>query len=268
MSAGPHVLTPAYYMRLYELEQEHGWCRGMRTLAGALLEPLFHGRTNRRILDAGCGTGSMLSWLQRFHGATVIGIDLSCHALAFCRRRGHRALAQCSVLLLPFRAQSFDLVVCADVLQHLPDPPGDAAALAELYRVLRPGGSLYIRTNSSFGMGAPLEGAAANYRRYTRASLCERVLATGFVIERATYANSLPSLLAVARRRLRRHTPLSHVGDPGLRVRLRPRALRWVDDVLALLLRAEAHYLRHRGRSLPFGHSVLVLARRPEGVTA
>lgn len=276
MTRGPRVFTPSYYQRLYALEQVHGWSRGMRALGGVLLAPFFERATGCRILDAGCGTGGTLSWLQNFHGTSSIGIDLSTHALAFCRQRGHPALAQGSVTALPAQGQSFDLVVCTDVLQHLPHEthlPGDAAALAEAYRVLRPGGYLYVRTNSSFGMGQPPAGDPASYHRYTRSELYDRLRSAGFAVERATYANCLASLLAIARRRLRppparrsTHGPGAH--DPGMSVRLRPPALRWLDDALFWLLRLEARYVGQLRRDLPFGHSLVALARKPRPAMA
>ena len=124
MSSGPQILTPAYYRRLYALEQQHGWTRGMRDFAGTLLAPLFPSDRDWHILDAGCGTGGMLSWLERFAAAKVIGIDLSSDALRFSHQRGHGALVQGSVISLPFADGSFDLVMVharalEDLLNHI-----------------------------------------------------------------------------------------------------------------------------------------------------
>jgi SAM-dependent methyltransferase len=262
MSYGPQILTPSYYSRLFELEQVHGWCTGMRTLAAALLDPIFRSRTHWRVLDAGCGTGGMADWLRRYPGTDVVGIDLSEDALGFCQRRGQRALVLGSVCELPFVDQSFDFVLSTDVLQHVVDPPGDVATLREALRVLRPGGYLYLRTNSRFGLGPQVR--EANYRRYTRPELLDRFAQAGFAVERATYANSLPSLLAIAQSRLRRRTASAQAMDLGLRLKPRPRGLRWIDHGLASVLAAEAWYVQSRQRDLPFGHSLVVLARRPE----
>jgi SAM-dependent methyltransferase len=258
----PHILTPAYYQKLFEIEQHHGWARGMRALAALLLDPLFRGAQTVSILDAGCGTGGMLTWYERFRGADPTGIDISLDGLAFCQQRGHDKLALASALELPFPAERFDLVVSTDVLQHLPDPPGDRAALAEAFRVLRPGGYLYIRTNSRFGMGPQRGNAAVDYRRYDRRVLDAHVRAAGFVIKRSTYANCLPSLLAIARRRARRGNDATVARDHGLRVHVRPPSRRWIDQALYLELSLEAWYVR-LGGTLPFGHSMAVLAQKP-----
>lgn len=257
----PHVLTPAYYRRLHDIEEQHGWARGMRALAAELLGPLIHGQRGARILDAGCGTGGMLAWLQKAGANSASGIDISRDALHFCQDRGQRGLALGSALALPYLDDTFDVVLSTDVIQHLPDPPGDHLALVEAYRVLRPGGYLYVRTNSSFGIGQPSSRQPTDYRRYELGDLKARTRAAGFGVLRASYANCLPSLLAVGRRLWRG----GQVGtqDAGLRVLVRPPALRWLDHALYAVLRLEAWRVGKLKRDLPFGHSIVILARKP-----
>lgn len=264
MIADPKILTPAYYQRLYDIEQTHGWSRGMRVLAGALLDPIAATRRRWRILDIGCGTGAMLKWLRRFPGAEITGLDLSADALAFCRNDGGGALVQGSALELPFPDGRFDLVVSTDVLQHLPNPHGDRVALRETYRVLDPGGYVYIRTNSQFGLGSPDGEEGENYRRYALDELKESLRVSGFAVERASYANAIPSLLAIARDRVTRRARRARHQDLGLRLKVRPESLRWIDDSLTNLLAVEALYVAKLGQPLPFGHSMVALGRKPD----
>jgi SAM-dependent methyltransferase len=193
----------------------------------------------------------------------VVGIDLSWPALEFCRRRGESALAQASVLALPLASASFDLVVCNDVIQHLPGKDGDLAALGEFRRVLRPGGHLLVRTNSSWGLD---EATDDDYRRYRLDELRARVRGAGFEVLRATYANALPSLVGAARRRLRpgpRHAG-PHRHNPGLGIRLLPAHLSWLNTSLHWLMKGEAWLLARPAAALSFGHTIFFLARRPE----
>src|SRR6185437_16082071 len=159
-----------------------------------LLDPIAATRTSWRILDVGCGTGAMLKWLGRFPGAKIVGLDYSADALKFCQGVPGRALVQGSALELPFPDRSFDLVVSTDVLQHLPNPDGDRVALRESLRVLDRDGYVYIRTNSQFGLGSPTGDEGASYRRYALRELGASLRATGFAVERLTYANAIPSL--------------------------------------------------------------------------
>ena len=82
---------------LFALEAGHWWFRGMREITAAILDPvaadLAPGGEPVRILDIGCGTGLMLSWLERYsRGAPVTGLEYSAGGIAFCRSRGHTAL--------------------------------------------------------------------------------------------------------------------------------------------------------------------------------
>jgi 2-polyprenyl-6-hydroxyphenyl methylase/3-demethylubiquinone-9 3-methyltransferase len=98
----------------------------------------------RRVLDAGCGGGLVARELAAA-GAEVVGVDRSLGSLGVARRATNGSFhpAQGRLERLPFAAASFDAVVAADVLEHLPDLP---AAVAELARVLAPGGSFLFDT--------------------------------------------------------------------------------------------------------------------------
>jgi SAM-dependent methyltransferase len=105
----------------------------------------------RRILDAGCGSGPLFSAL-RDRGAVVTGFDRSTAMLALARRRlGHGANLQVADLggPLPFADGAFDDVVASLVLHYLEDW---GPTLAELRRVLKPGGRLITSVDHPFAI--------------------------------------------------------------------------------------------------------------------
>lgn len=98
-----------------------------------------------KVLDVGCGNGYVLSHFAR-EGAEVYGVDLTDAAVALCRKRFeylglHGDFRQGNAEALPFPDATFDCVTSMGVLHHTPDT---AAAVAEVYRVLRPGGRLIV----------------------------------------------------------------------------------------------------------------------------
>lgn len=111
---------------------------------------------NRRVLDAGCGCGRLSFALRQLGAESVVGLDLSADNVRLARRRRAKLAAesaesvepvepaepvefiQGSVLAIPLPDESFDVVVSFGVLHHTPDWP---LGLAEMMRVLRPGGS-------------------------------------------------------------------------------------------------------------------------------
>src|SRR6516225_8791940 len=105
----------------------------------------------RRILDAGCGSGPLFAAL-RDRGAMVTGFDKSARMVELARRRlGDGADLQVAELggPLPFPDGEFDDVIASLVLHYLEDW---GPALAELRRVLRPGGRLLVSVEHPFAI--------------------------------------------------------------------------------------------------------------------
>ena len=105
----------------------------------------FNGAADRRVLEVGCGLGNDLSRFAR-GGAFVTGIDISKRAIALSRanfeqRQLPGTFVQMNGEELQFENNSFDLCYCHTVLQFTPDP---ARMIAEIYRVLSPGGEAII----------------------------------------------------------------------------------------------------------------------------
>jgi SAM-dependent methyltransferase len=99
-----------------------------------------------RILEVGCGWGELAEWVGRETGAEVVAVDLSPRMVELARERGVDARIG-DVQALPFADGEFDVAIAAWMLYHVPDLD---RGVAELARVLRPGGRLVVATNSRF----------------------------------------------------------------------------------------------------------------------
>lgn len=263
MSGNPKIFSREYYQRLYEVEERHWWSIGMRDIAARMMDPYLAGQEKPlRILDAGCGTGLTISWLERYADPEgIVGIDLAWFALEFCKSRKLLRIAQASITQLPFADNAFDLVACVDVIQHLPLDGAEAAALTEMRRVLRPGGLMYIRTNAKHCIGeAAGHHGDEHYHRYTREELERTVGAAGFTIERVTHTNLLLSLVAEMKK-LMKPSRGHHSGDKGLAIQVPKSGA--LNEILLRIMKAEAAYLASPSRRLSFGHSLICLARKP-----
>jgi SAM-dependent methyltransferase len=119
-----------------------------RHLKGRVIE-LAQLKAGQRLLDLGCGTGTLLLMASRRHpDATVIGVDGDPTILGIARRKARREgvavqLDEGMAYALPYADGSFDAVVSTLTFHHL-TPDQQERTLAEVRRVLRPGGRLVI----------------------------------------------------------------------------------------------------------------------------
>jgi SAM-dependent methyltransferase len=108
-----------------------------------LIEAIVDGRS-ADLLEVGCGTGRLAQRMLDEHGLAVRAVDISERMVELARARGIDARVA-DVQALPFDSESFDCVIAAWMLYHVPDLD---RGLAEIWRVLRPGGRLLAVTNS------------------------------------------------------------------------------------------------------------------------
>jgi SAM-dependent methyltransferase len=239
-----------FYRAYYDLEGRHWWFLGRRKLFLRLLEQRLPAATRPiDVLDFGCGTGAFLEHLDRF--GTVSAVDADPSAVAFCHARGRAEVRLAPPgAPLPFPDAAFDLVTALDVIEHIDD---DVAALAELRRVLRPGGLLLVAVPAFMFLWGKQDEVSHHHRRYTARTLRRALTAAGFGVDRTSYFNTVlfPLIAAVrlGRRLLRR--PGGQQSD----FELGPARL---NGILGALFGAEAGLVA-RGR-LPFGVSLLALA--------
>jgi SAM-dependent methyltransferase len=229
-----------------ELEAWHFWFVGRRELVRGLLARHL-GPAPQALLDVGCGTGHLADELLAA-GHRVTALDRLPEALGAARTRaGGLGLVRADAGRLPLRAGAFDAVTLLDVLEHV----DDAATLAELRRVLRPGGLLVLTVPAAPWLWSHRDDAAGHRRRYTRRSLSAALAAGGFEpLELGPYQCALFPVVAASRLLGRRGPRLRDAEE-------RPPA--FVNAALSWVNRREVALGLGR---LPFGSSLAAACRR------
>ncbi len=110
--------------------------------------------SGRRLLEVGCGGGLLLRVAQRL-GWDVYGTEISPSCCELLGKWLSERLWQGELPSAPFAPDSFDLIIFMEVLEHLQDPLG---YLHAAYRLLRPGGMLYLTTPNYQGLSRSLLG--------------------------------------------------------------------------------------------------------------
>jgi SAM-dependent methyltransferase len=238
------------YDIMYRAEKSHWWYQGMAQITRSILEIFYTPGSDLRILDAGCGTGAGMLFLSQY--GSVTGLDISPHALRYCVERGCTEIAMASVMALPFRTESFDLVTSFDILYF--EGVYDETALQETARILRPGGRLLIRVPAFDWLRGTHDARVSTAHRYTSKELSEKLAKGGFEVEFMSYANMILFPLALLKRFSERWRAVSQQdSDIALNVGA-------FSGLLRSCLVLESKLIRFS--RLPFGLSVVAVAKK------
>ena len=158
--------------------------------------------TGQRVLDVGCSSGYLAEPLSQ-RGNTIVGLELDPDAAREAERFCERVLVgDVETMELPLEPESFDVVLCGDVVEHLRDP---VAALARLRPFLRPRGRLVLSTPNVANWAIRLSLLAGRWRYtdrgildrththlFTRATLAEAIEAAGYRDVRIDFSVPVP----------------------------------------------------------------------------
>src|SRR5687768_5952876 len=240
---------------MYEAEDTHWWYRGVHISMLTLLGLNARKYKRLRILDAGCGTGGNLKFLRDAGYEQLQGFDYSEHALYFCHKRGLTGVKHGSATDIPFPSDTYPVVISCDMLNDT-GVLDEHAALKELYRVLKPGGRLFLNLPALSFLAGEHDLATSVARRYTRRSISEMLKEEGFILRRVTYRNMLLFPLIFAVRKLRRAREDTDTVRSDIELPPAP-----INALLIAIMRLEALLLRYI--DLPIGSSVSVVAEKP-----
>jgi SAM-dependent methyltransferase len=241
-------MHPQEYLLMQEVEDSMWWYEGLHSNVIDAIRSTR--RTSGKLLDAGCGTGGMLKVIKRhLPDLELYGTDISEQACEATRNRTGATVSQGSIDALAYGDQSFNVVISCDVLGY---PIDVDAAVAGMYRILAPGGTLILNLAAYQWMLSYHDKAVGQVRRFNRKEAIALLRKHGFRIGFASYWNCFLFPLMVLKRKV--------LPDPGRSDVHRSHPL--VEKLFATILATERIFLRNR-IPLPFGGSLLIIAHRP-----
>jgi len=251
-------MEPAYYDEYYRNEREHWWFRARETILRRQMEHMISdGRipAQPRILNIGAATGRSSEWLRELGDVVSLEYDVDCCRLT--RERTGLKIVEGTILELPWESGSFDAVCAFDVIEHVEE---DAAAVAEMKRVCRKDGILFVTVPASPLLWSEHDEINHHFRRYRMRELkalfngCEVLFCSGF--------NSLLfapiAVHRVVRRLADRLTPKR---SRPLKSDFSRSQFSMTNGLLETIFRSENLWLS-RGIRLPWGVSAMLIARR------
>jgi SAM-dependent methyltransferase len=259
--SGDVTYSADQFAALFAVEDRHFWFQARNRCIAAALRSLPNFDAISRVLEVGCGTGVVLAELQRlFPTGQITGLDLFEEGLSFARRRFQGTLVQGDVFTHTFDEQ-FDVVGAFDVIEHLDD---DQAILSRFWQQIRPGGYVLLTVPAHQGLWSYFDEVAHHRRRYDVKGLTQKLTAAGFAdIYVTPFMAALLPIMWLKRRLIGDGISGVSRADSKRRQGAVESDLH-VGSVPNLLL---SRLISRRVR-VPFGTSLLALAKRPQARTS
>ncbi|MDE0036202.1 MAG: class I SAM-dependent methyltransferase [Gammaproteobacteria bacterium] len=242
-------MDPAAYRQMLALQDTHWWFRTRRRILSVLLQRFVP--VGDRVLEVGAGTGANLPLLARWGAVTAL--EPSRFAADHLVRHYDVEVVRGAVPSIQTAdLGEFHLIAALDVLEHIDDDDGALGCIAEC---LRPGGWLLITVPAFAFLWSSHDEALHHKRRYRLPALLAKLDTAGFAVAYGSYYNGLLFLPALAIR----------LADRVRRGSARAGATRTVaplDRLLEFVFGLETKLIGRLG--LPFGLSIVVLARKPD----
>lgn len=244
-------MEEAAYSGMAHAEGRHWWFAARRRIIKRMLHRLDL-PADARILEIGCGSGGNLAMLGELGELEAIELDDTARTVA--RSRSTIAVRKGSLPDgMPDFTAPFDLILMLDVLEHIEQ---DEPSLDRLIGLLNPGGQLMLTVPAFPFVWSAHDVLHHHFRRYRRGSLRRMLERAGFTVDYASYFNTFLFPLVAGVRLLGR---LIGEGDPQAALNM-PAAP--INLALREIFAAEQWVMR--ALPLPFGVSLMVVARKPD----
>ena len=163
-------MDKTYYKDYFHLERNHWFFLGRAKIIMGFLNKISNSKKNLKILNVGVATGRTSELLEELGQVKSVEFDIDCYE--FVKETLDIDIIQGSILELPFKDNSFDLVCAFDVIEHVED---DQTAMNELLRVCKSAGNVCITVPAFMFLWSDHDVINHHFRRYTEKQLTKLV---------------------------------------------------------------------------------------------
>ena len=237
------------YRIFFEIQKKHWWFVTRKNIVLDFIDRYLSKGDQKKILDIGCGSGLMLNALQEV-GQTY-GMDVSDEAISFSKEIFNGRVEKGALPdQLPYQENFFDLITALDVIEHIDN---DVDSIGALRSLLAPGGKCVFTVPAYMFLWSPHDDINQHKRRYTLPELKDKLVQSGFTVEKISYYNTFlfPVVFLIRMlNNLLKRDGASDLDMPGSAMNF----------ILKKIFGTEKYLLRYL--NLPFGVSVIAVVRK------
>ncbi len=240
------------YKIMFEYEDHYWWYKALHELIECFVQK--EQKEKRRflnILDAGCGTGKLLTILQKYGNAH--GIDYSEDAIMYCKRRGLKNIKIKDLCHCQFNPSLYDIITHIDILCCVKNE-NEMGIIKKFHNALKPSGILILNLPAFNCLRRRHDIAVGSHRRYRRNAFVPKLIDIGFDIEIQSYR--LPVLFIPIL--LKKHFETISKRKE-IRSDFSPLPL-WINWFMLQLIRIENKIIDRI--NIPLGTSLFIVARK------
>jgi SAM-dependent methyltransferase len=236
--------------RKSNIHDSYWWFCGRKEFVGSLLSSLNF-PSKILVLNAGCGTGEGLDFIKKMGNTVMIDINF----LSLKRNNGVSTI-QGDLQYLPFRPNTFDFILCLDVLEHIMN---DFLVIKEFNRILKKAGICLISVPTGQFLYSTHDRNLGHLRRYSFKRFLSLFSNTGLKVIRTMYWNFFAYLPIAVIRVIRKFVSWTVDSQPLSDISRLPY---FVNRFLLTLLRIENKFLVEKGLNFPFGISLFAIVKK------
>lgn len=243
----------------HKLEQSSFWVSSRNRLLKTIILECLRDNPNPKFLEVGCGTGTFISQFVNQDNVEITGSEIYLRGILYAKKK------MPSVEFVQYDARQgiipkkYDIIGSFDVLEHIDD---DTRAMSNIYNMLTNGGYFVLTVPQYMFMWSKVDDIVKHKRRYSRKELIQKLEKQGFEIEYCTSFLFVLFPAMMLSRFLDKGTPdPDSIQDNDFESRVSiPVWLNWIFNHIMKI----DEFLIARRISLPFGGTLLAIAKRPE----
>ena len=238
------------YLRHIENEESHWWFKARREIIYSIIKKNINFKSNKlNILDFGAGSGRNIRMLSKYGNVYVYEKDEKTSSFLKEKFKGFENI---KIIQKPNNnnKEFFDLILAADVIEHIED---DEAVLLYLSELLNKNGQILITVPAFNFLFSSKDKVLGHYRRYTKKNI-KKIISKYFSITKLSYYNFflfIPLALSILFLKLFRVNFINSVETKPNRI---------INEFLFMIFNMEKHLLKLF--NFPFGLSLIVIAKK------